>query len=62
MAFRKLFRLLALLVAAVPGVSMMDAISMKSTMANGDLAQRDSKTPLKVERLDAAFDQIVPKN
>ena len=62
MAFRKLFRLLALLVAAVAGVSMMDAISMEPTMASGDLAQSDSKTPLKVERLDAAFDQIVPKN
>ena len=53
MAFRKLFQLLALLAAAVPGVSMMDAISMKPTMANGDLAQSDSKTPLKVERLGA---------
>jgi gluconolactonase len=60
-AFKKLLRLFTSF-AVIPGIFAMVPISVKSTMTSSGVAQRDGKTPLKLERLDAAIDAIVPKD
>jgi gluconolactonase len=60
-AFKKLLRLITSF-AAIPGIFAAVPISVMSTMTSSDVAPDDSKTALKVERLDAAIDAIIPKH
>jgi gluconolactonase len=60
MAFQKLLRLFASF-AVIPSVLGVVPTTLRSTMTSSDVAPGESKTPLKVERLDATIDQIVPK-